>query len=223
MKTQAKEVFEELQSIFTGKTLDTILPPLLFIIVKSKFGLWVAILISLALSITFAVNRLLKKQSLVYALGGIAGTSLAALFAFLSSNVTNYFIPGIISNAFILVLSIVTLMIDKPLAAYVSHLTRGWKLAWFWRKDVKPAYCEVTWMWTVFFIMRTVIQVTLFLQKSVNSLVWADTLMGLPFTIVILVISYIYGIWRLRQLHGPGIDEFMDGKQAPFKGQTRGF
>lgn len=223
MKAQVQEVLEELQSIFTGKTLDAIIPPLLFILVKSGFGLWVAILVSLVTSIVFAVIRLVKKQSLVYALGGIVGVSLAALFAFYSSNVTNYFIPGIISNAFILVLALATLVIDKPMAAYVSHLTRGWKLAWFWRKDVKPAYREVTWMWTVFFIMRTVIQITLFLQKSVDSLVWANTLMGLPFTIVILVVSYLYGIWRLRALRGPGIDEFMEGKQAPYRGQTRGF
>jgi hypothetical protein len=223
MKTQVKEVIEELQSVLTGKTLDAILPPLLFILVKSSFGLRNAIIVSLMLSLVFTAFRLFKKQSPVYALGGIIGISLSALFAFFSSNISNYFIPGIISNAFILVLSIATLMIDKPLAAYVSHLTRGWKLAWFWRKDVKPAYREVTWMWTVFFIMRTIIQVTLFLQNSVDSLVWANTLMGLPFTIAILVISYIYGIWRLRELHGPGIEEFMEGKQAPFRGQTRGF
>lgn len=223
MKTQIKEVIEELQSVLTGKTLDAILPPLLFILVKSSFGLRNAIFVSLMLSLVFTAFRLFKKQSPVYALGGIIGISLSALFAFFSSNISNYFIPGIISNAFVLVLSIATLMIDKPLAAYVSHLTRGWKLVWFWRKDVKPAYREVTWMWTVFFIMRTIIQVTLFLQNSVDSLVWANTLMGLPFTIAILVISYIYGIWRLRQLHGPGIDEYMEGKQAPFRGQTRGF
>jgi len=47
--------------------------------------------------------------------------------------------------------------------------------------------------------------------------------MGLPFTIAILVISYIYGIWRLRTLKGPGIDEFMEAKEAPYRGQTRGF
>jgi hypothetical protein len=120
-------------------------------------------------------------------------------------------------------LSIVTLIIDKPLAAYASHLTRGWKLDWFWRKDVKPAYREVTFMWSLFFMIRTIIQVTLFLSDNVDALVWANTLMGLPVTVAVLVLSYIYGIWRLRKLKGPGIDEYLENKTAPFRGQTRGF
>jgi len=223
MKSKGKEILEELQSVLTGKTLDAILPPIFFIIVKSFFGLPGAIAGSLLLSTGFAIVRLLKKQTLAYALGGMIGTSLTAIFTFISANAANYFIPGIVSNVFVLLLSIFTLIIDKPLAAFVSHLTRGWKLEWFWRKDIKPAYREVTWMWTAFFIMRSIIQITLFMRKSVDALVWANTLMGLPFTIAILVISYIYGIWRLRTLKGPGIDEFMEGKEAPYRGQTRGF
>jgi hypothetical protein len=39
----------------------------------------------------------------------------------------------------------------------------------------------------------------------------------------VLVLSYIYGIWRLRKLKGPGIDEYLENKTAPFRGQTRGF
>jgi hypothetical protein len=61
------------------------------------------------------------------------------------------------------------------------------------------------------------------MRKSVDALVWANTLMGMPFTIVILIISYIYGIWRLRTLKGPGIEEFMESKESPYRGQTRGF
>lgn len=48
-------------------------------------------------------------------------------------------------------------------------------------------------------------------------------LLGWPVTIVVLVLSYVYGIWRLRKLRGPGVDEFITGKQPPYRGQTRGF
>jgi hypothetical protein len=47
--------------------------------------------------------------------------------------------------------------------------------------------------------------------------------MGLPATFLILTISYVYGIWRLKQLGGPGIDEFDAKKQPPYRGQNRGF
>jgi hypothetical protein len=220
---KGKEVLEELTSVLSGKTLDAIVPPLVFVIVNSMFGLTYAIIIALILSSTVGIYRLIRKQSGIYALGGSLGILLAGGFAFLADNASNYFLPGIITNAFVLLLSIVTLIIDKPLAAYASHLTRGWKLDWFWRKDVKPAYREVTIMWSLFFLIRTIIQVTLFLSDNVDALVWANTLMGLPVTVAVLVLSYIYGIWRLRKLKGPGIDEYLENKTAPFRGQTRGF
>jgi hypothetical protein len=220
---KGKEVLEELTSVLSGKTLDAIVPPLVFVIVNSMFGLTYAIIIALILSSTVGIYRLIRKQSGIYALGGSLGILLAGGFAFLADNASNYFLPGIITNAFVLLLSIITLIIDKPLAAYASHLTRGWKLDWFWRKDVKPAYREVTIMWSLFFMIRTIIQVTLFLSDNVDALVWANTLMGLPVTVAVLVLSYIYGIWRLRKLKGPGIDEYLENKTAPFRGQTRGF
>jgi hypothetical protein len=148
---KGREVLEELTSVLSGKTLDAIVPPLVFVIVNSMFGLTYAIIISLILSSTVGIYRLIRKQSGIYALGGSLGILLAGGFAFLADNASNYFLPGIITNAFVLLLSIVTLIIDKPLAAYASHLTRGWTLDWFWRKDVKPAYREVTIMWSSVF------------------------------------------------------------------------
>jgi len=220
---KGKEILEELTSVLSGKTLDAIVPPLVFVIVNSMFGLTSAIIIALILSSTFALFRIVRKQSGIYALFGTLGILLAGTFACLADNATNYFLPGIVTNTFILILTVITLILDKPLAAYASHLTRGWRLDWFWRKDVKPAYREVTYMWSLFFLVRTIIQVTLFLSDNVDALVWANTIMGLPVTIVVLTVSYVYGIWRLRNLKGPGIDEYLENKTAPFRGQTRGF
>ncbi|PKM64670.1 MAG: hypothetical protein CVU96_01630 [Firmicutes bacterium HGW-Firmicutes-20] len=220
---KGKEILEELTSVLSGKTLDAIVPPLIFVIINSMYGLTTAIIVALIISASFGIYRLIRKQSGLYALGGSLGIILAGGFAYLANNATNYFLPGIVTNAFVLLLSVFTLIIDKPLAAYASHLTRGWKLDWFWRKDIKPAYREVTIMWSLFFLIRTIIQVTLFLSDSVDALIWANTIMGLPVTLAVLVLSYVYGIWRLRNLKGPGIDEYLENKNAPFRGQTRGF
>jgi hypothetical protein len=78
-------------------------------------------------------------------------------------------------------------------------------------------------MWLALFIMRTALQIFLYTQESINQLAWTNLLLGLPFTILVLVISYDYGIWRLKQLKGPGIEEFNEHKHPPYKGQTRGF
>jgi uncharacterized membrane protein len=220
---QLKDLLSEIKLIFTGKTLDAIIPPLIFVIINGYFGLSVAIIISLVIALIFFIYRVVSKQSFSYALFGLVGILLAGGFAFVANNATNFFLPDIITNGFILVLSIGSLIINKPIAAYLSHLTRGWTLNWFWRKDILPAYREVTYMWTAFFLIRTIIQVVLFIGNDVNALLWTSTIMGLPATFLILTISYVYGIWRLKQLGGPGIDEFDAKKQPPYRGQNRGF
>lgn len=47
--------------------------------------------------------------------------------------------------------------------------------------------------------------------------------LGLPVTISVLVLSYIYGVWRLKKLGGPGIEEYRKKSPRPWKGQMKGF
>lgn len=223
MKKLSLEVLEELRSVLSGKSLDAIIPPFVYLIVNGQFGLVAAVISAGAVALAFGIFRLTQKQNWGYALGGLVSILVAGSLALIADNATNYFLPGIISNALILLIAVISLIIDRPMAALVSHLTRGWKLTWFWLKEIKPAYREVTWMWTLFFLMRTIIQITLYNQSAVSTLVWANTLMGMPVMIIILVISYVYGIWRLKTLKGPGIDEYLSGKKPPYRGQNRGF
>ena len=218
-----REILEELNSVLRGKTLDAIMPPLVFVLVQSRTTLLNAVILAVVLSLLIGFYRLSKRQAIAYAFGGFVTILIASAFALFANTASNYYLPGIISTTFLFVVMLVSVLIDKPLAAFVSHLTRGWTLAWFWRADVKPAYREVTWFWVVMFGLSASVQWLFYLGDDLNTLVWATSLFGLPFTIFVLVVTYVYGLWRLKILGGPGIDEFNQDKQAPYIGQTRGF
>jgi hypothetical protein len=223
VKINFSEIWEELKSVLSGKTFDTLLPPIIFVIVNAIFGLEIAVIVALGSAALLGVIRLVRKEKWHYALAGFLGVGLAAGLAYLTQSAASYFIPAIISSGLLILGAIISNIIGKPLAAWTSHLTRGWQLDWYWRSDVKPAYSEVTWMWAFFFALRLSLQITLFQQGEAAQLAWANTLLGWPVTILVLVISYVYGIWRLRKLGGPGVDEFEEGAEPPWKGQTRGF
>ena len=223
MNKKFDEIWEELKSVLSGKTFDALLPPIVFAIANGIFGLQTAVFVAIGLAVLLGLLRVIRKQKWHYALGGLLAVSLAAGLALLTQNAASYFIPGMISSGLLVLGAVLSVIIGKPLAAWASHLTRGWPLDWFWRKDVKPAYVEVTWMWAFFFAVRLGLQIILFRQGDAAQLAWANTLLGWPVTIIVLVLSYIYGIWRLRNLGGPGVDEFQEGKDPPWKGQTRGF
>lgn len=218
-----QEILEELRSVLAGKTFDALLPPLIYVITNAFFGLLVGALIAIAIALLFFILRLVRKQNWKYALGGLGAVFLAAGLAYFTKNASSYFLPALISSAVLLILTLSTLLIRKPLAAFVSHLTRAWPIAWFWLPSVKPAYLEVTLFWLFFIAARFVIQLYLYLKGDITTLGWANTLLGWPITIIVLVLSYIYGIWRLRQLKGPGVDEYLENKLPPYRGQMRGF
>lgn len=217
------ELLEELNSVLKGKGLDVLLPPLVYAISSNFFSIIIAGILASAFALFFAVVRLVKNQSILYAFGGLAGVLFALALAYLADNARNFYLPGLISSIALVVATLVSLILSKPLSAIASHLTRGWPWAWFLRKDIKPAYTETTWMWLVFFSLRTTLQLVLFLQQDITRFALFNTLLGLPVTIGVLILTYVYGLWRLQQLKGPGVDEFIDHKQPPYQGQKRGF
>ncbi|WP_319467741.1 DUF3159 domain-containing protein [uncultured Trichococcus sp.] len=223
MKARIKEISEELKLVISGKTFDALLPPLLFAVVNGRYQLTVAGILAIALALLLGLIRLARKQPLRYAMGGLLGVMLATGIAYFSNNAANYYLPKLVTSALLVMAALVSLVMGKPMAALTSHLTRGWDLEWYWRKDVKPAYQEVTVLWLLFFLMRLVLQLILFRRGDVAELAWTNTLLGLPFTLAGLILSYLYGIWRLRNLKGPSVEEHREGKRQPWEGQTRGF
>ena len=158
MSTKSQEIWEELKSVLSGKTFDALLPPIIYAVVNAIFGLVPAVITAIGVAILIGLIRILRKQAWYYAFGGLVAVGIAAGLALFTRNAANYFIPTIVSSGLLLVLAFVSILINKPLAAWASHLTRGWPLDWFWRSDVKPAYREVTWMWLLFISGRLIIQ-----------------------------------------------------------------
>ncbi|MFP4177331.1 MAG: DUF3159 domain-containing protein [Acholeplasmataceae bacterium] len=220
--TKRQEIIEELRMVIKGKTLDAIIPPLAFVILNG-FDLLVAILSAIGLSLLLVTIRLIQNRTRTYALFGLGGVIVASAFAYLAESATSYFLPEIVSSVALFLVALLSILFDRPIAAYLSHLTRGWPISWYRRKDVLPAYREVTYAWTILLFLRMVAQIVLYLEDDVTLLFWVNGLTGLPALIVVLILTYIYGIRRLSALKGPSVEEHEQGTLPPYAGQKRGF
>jgi hypothetical protein len=225
MKDKISELWQELRAVLAGRnnTLDAILPPLVFTLVNALAGLAPAALAALALAIGLTALRLARKEPPAYAFGGLALTLLSAGLAWFTQSAAGFFVTGLVTGGALLAATLTSLAAGKPLAAWTSHLTRAWPLAWYWLPRVRPAYMEVTWMWAGFIAVRLAAQYALLRQGDALTLGWANTLLDWPATVLVLVISYLYGLRRLAGLGGPGVDEFKAGQPPPWQGQKRGF
>ncbi|MBE0696277.1 MAG: DUF3159 domain-containing protein [Anaerolineaceae bacterium] len=219
------ELLQEFRTVFSGRTntVDTIIPPLLYVLVNMLAGLVPATVSALVFAAFMTVLRLVRKQSWLYAFSGMVLTLFAAGLAWYTQNAASYFLPGLLSSGALLAGALFSILVRKPLAAWSSHLTRSWPRQWYWLPNICPAYTEVTWMWIAFIAMRLAAQYFLYQQGNVSLLGWANVILGWPVTILVLVVSYLYGIWRLKKLGGPSVEEFLSHQPAPWKGQKRGF
>ncbi len=224
MPDKARELLEEFRAV-TGKVglLDTILPPVLFLLLNGLAGFTAAMTGALGLSIVIAALRLRRGQSLVYALAGFGSVGLAIALALLLGRSEGFFLPAIVNGGLTVALAFVSLLIRKPMVAWTSYLARRWPLDWYWHEKVRPAYTEVTVAWLAYFALKLFWQVSLFQGSAIDELTLVNTLTGWPATIALLIISYLYGTRRLAQLQGPSVEEFQSRAPAPWSGQRRGF
>lgn len=222
---RSRELLDELRTVLVGRSgwLDSLLPPILFIILNAFFGFPTSIWGSLVVAIIIFVYRVIRRQALRYALGGIAGVALSGLIAWLVGGAEGYFLPGIISGAFTVALCLGSVILKRPLVAWTSFITRRWPIEWYWHPRVRPAYSEVTIAWGLFFTLRTMLQLELFQRQAVEALGFFQLITGWPALIILLIVSYLYGIWRLKNLGGPSVEEFKAEIEPPWEGQKRGF
>lgn len=224
--SKLQELFEQFSTVFSGRganVLDSIAPLFIFLVVNRWLGINIALLVALGAAALFALYRIRKKGNINYALGGFAGAALAAAFVKLSGSEAGFFLPGLITDALTVILSIVSVLINRPLAAWSSFITRRWPLRWYWHPKVLPAYNEVTTLWAAAFAGRLFLTYRFYQQEAIGILSTIKVFLGWPFIITLLAISYLYGVWRLDNLQGPSTEELTAGKAPPWQGQKRGF
>jgi hypothetical protein len=219
------EIREELRMVLDsrGGIIDTLVPLLFFVFLNAVWDFHVALWGALGIALVFALYRLFKRQAFLYAFGGILSVAAAALATLYLGRAEGFYIPSILSGGLTIILCLVSVLVKRPVVAFTSYITRRWPLQWYWHPRVRPAYTEVTWMWFAFFTIRFFLQFSLYQNATGHLLGVFQLLMGWPATIVLLIVSYVYGSWRLKKLEGPSTKEFVDNAPPPWEGQSRGF
>ena len=224
-ENKLNELLGEFKTVVMGRSnlIDTLLPPVVFVLVNLWVGFQVAMWTALVLAVVIALLRWRRGQPVLYALGGILSAGVAILLARTLGRAEGFFLPGLITSGLTVGLCLVSIVVGRPMVAWTSFVARRWPTGWYWHPKVRPAYQEVTFLWAVFFGLRFLVQFNAFQDQAASLLAVINLLTGWPATIVLLIISYIYGTWRLKHLGGPSVEEFESGQGPPWESQERGF
>ena len=223
LKKKFIEIREEVKDLIPNNegVFDAIVAPVFFVTLSNFVELNIAIYSTGGLLIIFLIYRKLRNQDIKFVFYGLLGSVFALLLARLQGSASGFFLPGIVRDAAISLVGLVSIIIGKPFTIYSSKAFRKWPKEWYFHKRVKPAYTRVAIIWTSYLALKAGLQIYFFDNPEI--LVAIKLATSNQTTLILLIISYIVGQNNLKKLEGPSVDEFKNNSPEPWNSQQKGF
>ncbi|MCW3011237.1 MAG: hypothetical protein JWO90_1641 [Solirubrobacterales bacterium] len=199
----------------TDLIVDSALSPAVFVGVNLLAGLKAGALAALALAVTIMAYRLLKRQDVTYAFGGVFGTGIAVAIALKTGDTEGFFWPKVLTNTAIFVGLALSVAFKKPAIGFLLETVLQVPSRWWQHDRVRPALSEWTLVWAASAALKAVVYLLLILAGRDGALLGVSVAFGYPLTAVLGLGGYAYVRWRLKRLGAPPVDAFRAPVPAP--------
>ena len=143
---------------------------------------------ALVTALILAVIRLVQRQSLRFVAQAIVPTAIAAFVASRTGRAEDVFLPGILYNGALAVLSLFTIAIRWPLVGFLLGAAIGDPTGWAKDRGLVKMSTKLTAVLAVPYVTRFVIQMPLFLSEQVVLLGISKVVLGWPLLIAALFV-----------------------------------
>lgn len=172
--------------------IETVLPGLLFVAVFSfTLNPWLAIWVSVGVSVLFTLYRLIRKQAATQALVGLLVVVVSAVLALMSNKPEDNFVVGMATNGVYGIVFLVSIIVGWPVIGVVVGLVRSEGTSWRKNRHHKRVYLGVTALWVAMFSLRLAVEIPLYLAGNVAALATAKLILGLPLYVPILAATWL--------------------------------
>jgi hypothetical protein len=183
--------------------VDTGTGPIAFVVVYAIWGLKTAAIVAIALGVVMAVERVVRRQTVVNVVGGLLVTVISAVIAWRTGRAETYFVPRALIQAGYAIVFAGSALIRQPITGFlVAALFRA-EQSWAKLPPVRRAMTELTLAWAALFGFRAAVYAVLIATGRVGWLAAASVAMGWPAFGLWMFLSYRFVPMRLAQLGAP--------------------
>lgn len=150
--------------------------------------LYPALIAAVGTALIAAVVRLMQRQSLRFVAAAIIPTAIAAFVATRTGRAEDVFLPGILYNGALALLSIFTIAIRWPLVGFILGAAIGDPTGWAKDRGLVNMTTKLTAVLAVPYITRFVVQMPLFLAGQVVLLGVSKVVLGWPLLLAALFV-----------------------------------
>jgi Protein of unknown function (DUF3159) len=172
---------------------DSSLPGLAFVIAYTASGqeLDVAIWTAVGLGLVMFAIRIVRRETLQFALAGLVGVAIAAFVAKQTGRAEDFFLPGLFLNLAYAAAYLISIAVRWPLIGVIVGPLVGEGMEWRKDPELMRAYTRASWIWVGLFVLRLAVQLPLYFADELVALGVAKTAMGFPIFALAVWLSYL--------------------------------
>ncbi|WP_069817125.1 DUF3159 domain-containing protein [Streptomyces sp. TP-A0874] len=174
--------------------VDTTVPGLVFVLIFTiKRDLHLAAIAALGLSLVLAVARLIRRETLKHAFSGVFGVAIGAVFAMMTGDAKNFYLPGMLYGLGLALLYILSAIFRFPLIGVLLGPILRENLSWRTRNPGRfEAYTKATWAWGLILLGKSAILFPLYWWGDATQLGWVKVALGIPPFLLCVYLTWIF-------------------------------
>lgn len=174
--------------------VETTLPGLVFVAVYTvDRDIHTSAIAALGLALLLGIARLARKDTLKHALGGVFGVAFGAIFAMMSGEAKNFYLPGMLYTLGFAVAYIVSSMVGFPLLGLILGPVFKENLSWRTRNPGRlRAYTKASWAWGLILLAKSAILFPLYWWGDATQLGWVKVALGIPPFLLGVYLTWIF-------------------------------
>ncbi|MBO4255128.1 DUF3159 domain-containing protein [Streptomyces griseorubiginosus] len=174
--------------------VETVLPGLLFVTIFTinKDLHWSAIA-ALAVSLLLVVVRLAMRTTVKHAFSGVFGVAFGVVFAMMTGNAKDFYLPGMLYTLGLALAYIVTTLCGVPLIGLILGPVFKENLSWRTRNPGrKKAYAKASWAWGLILLAKCAILFPLYWWANTAQLGWVLVALKIPPFLLAVWLTWVF-------------------------------
>lgn len=174
--------------------VETVLPGLLFVTIYTvNQDLHWSAIAALVVSLVLVAVRLVRRDTVKHAFSGVFGVAFGVVFAMMTGNAKDFYLPGMLYTLGLALAYIVTTLCGVPLIGLMLGPVFKENLSWRTRNPGrKKAYSKASWAWGLILLGKCAILFPLYWWADTAQLGWVLIALKIPPFLLAVWLTWVF-------------------------------
>ncbi|MFJ5879701.1 DUF3159 domain-containing protein [Streptomyces sp. S1] len=174
--------------------VETVLPGLLFVTIFTiNKDLKTSAIAALAVSLALVAVRLLRRDTVKHAFSGVFGVAFGVVFAMMTGNAKDFYLPGMLYTLGLALAYIVTAIAGVPLIGLILGPVFKENLSWRTRNPGrKKAYTKASWAWGLILLGKCAVLFPLYWWADPTRFGWVSVALKIPPFLLAVYLTWVF-------------------------------